>query len=148
MVFSIFILVGVAGLTSSDIGTKRDSGWIVAGYMPGLLIGVWGVLRTLRLGVVIDASGIRVRGFGLRDQVTPWNEVESIACEQVDNRAGLPLYAPVIRLAGTSGEEVPVRPLATYSLKDAQRKTELLRGLSGSPTVITNSAAGRREAAQ
>ena len=86
----------------------------------------------LRLGVVIDAGGVRVRGFDSRDKVTPWSAIQSVDCAQVDVRAGLPLYAPVLRLG--DDDAMPLSALGSYSRQDAERKVEQLRNLKhGAP---------------
>ncbi|MER7457347.1 PH domain-containing protein [Micromonospora sp. NPDC126480] len=46
--------------------------------------GLAGIWRALRLGVVIDAGGVRVRGFVSREKVTPWSAIQSVDCAQID----------------------------------------------------------------
>lgn len=68
--------------------------------IPGSIVGMW---RAVRMGVVIDTDGIRIRGFDDRDHGIPWSEVQSIGSEQVDVRGGLPLFAPVLHSCGGIG---------------------------------------------
>ncbi|WP_144128041.1 hypothetical protein [Catellatospora sichuanensis] len=58
--------------------------------------------------------------------VTPWSEVEDIFCAQVDERVGLPVHGPVLRLGGAL---MPLRTLGSYSLTGAQARVDQLRGL-------------------
>ena len=103
---------------------RRDWFGILLGVVliPGAAVGIW---RALRLGVVVDADGIRVRGLDHRDQVTPWSDVRVIECAQVDTRAGLPIYGPVIHV----GEDnvLAVRTLGSYSRSEAERRVAELR---------------------
>jgi hypothetical protein len=89
--FAVFGLIGVGLLTDGDVIAKRDWFGIVLGavLIPGAAVGIW---RAVRLGVVMDTDGIRVRGLDHRDRVTWWSEVREIECAQVDTRAGLPIY--------------------------------------------------------
>ncbi|NMO54117.1 hypothetical protein HH310_23400 [Actinoplanes sp. TBRC 11911] len=123
--FGGFFLIGVAMFGDGEILAEREWFGIAIACMTVVLGGA-GIWRTLRLGVVIASDGLRVRSLDSRDQFTAWSEVESIECQQVDERAGLPIYAPVIRLPEFV---MPVMALGTYSRKDAERKTELLRSM-------------------
>lgn len=123
VLFTVWGLIGLTSFTAGDVVAERD--WFGVGI--GVLFiasGVLGIWRALRLGVVIDTTGVRVRGFDSRDVVTPWPAVQAVDCEQVDARAGLPLYAPVLRLADGP---VPVKALGSYSRDDAEQKAERLR---------------------
>ncbi|MEU8076293.1 hypothetical protein AB0B31_12680 [Catellatospora citrea] len=123
VLFTGWGLLGLTSFTSGDVIAERN--WFGLGL--GVLVivsGVLGVWRALRMGVVIDATGVRLRNFDSRDVVTPWHAVQAVDCEQVDARAGLPLYAPVLRLAGGP---VPVTALGSYSRDGAEHKTSQLR---------------------
>jgi hypothetical protein len=128
--FLLWGLLGVVIFTSGDAVAGRDWFGVVLGAV-FILMGVAGMWRSARLGVVVDANGVCVRSLDGRDRATPWTDVKSVTCEQIGIRSGLPLYAPVIRVAAPAGGPIPVRALATYSLTDAQLKTERLRDLGG-----------------
>lgn len=125
VLFAVWALLGLTFFTAGDVAAERD--WFGLGLgavlMASGLLGIW---RGLRLGVVIDPTGVRERNFDSRDKVTPWSEVQAVDCEQVDVRAGMPLYAPVIRLAA---DTVAVKALGSYVRDDAERKAEQLRSL-------------------
>ena len=89
------------------------------------MAGVW---RALRLGVVIDGEGVRIRGFDSRDQVAQWSSIQSVDCMQIDVRAGVPLYAPVLHF-GSDVDAMPLLALGSYSRQDVERKVEKLRSL-------------------
>lgn len=125
VLFAMWTVLGSTYFTNGDVVAGRDWFGIVLGAVC-VIMGVVGIWRALRLGVVIDAAGVRVRGFDSRDRVTPWSNVQSVECTQVDVRAGLPLYGPVIHLGGDAGD-LPIRALGSYSRQDAERKVEQLR---------------------
>ena len=129
LAFGIFGLLGVSLWTDAEILAKGDWFGITVGLALTVL-GVLGIWRTLRLGVVIDGDGIRIRGLAGRDRVTPWQSVREIQCDKIDKRAGMPIYGPVIKL----GDEntLPVRPLGSYSRSDAEQKVAQLRGFMSS----------------
>ncbi|GAA1363158.1 PH domain-containing protein [Catellatospora chokoriensis] len=123
VLFTMWGLLGLTYFTSGDVVAERN--WFGLGLgVFAIMSGVLGVWRALRMGVVIDATGVRVRNFDSRDVVTPWHAVQAVDCEQVDSRAGLPLYAPVLHLAGGL---VPITALGSYSRDGAEHKTERLR---------------------
>lgn len=133
VIFAVWTLLGVTYFTSGDVAAERDWFGLVLGCVL-VTSGVAGIWRALRLGVVIDAGGVRVRGFDSRDKVTPWSAIESIDCAQVDVRGGLPLYAPVIRLGDDADAVIPLSALGSYSRQDAERKVEQIRNLKrGAP---------------
>jgi hypothetical protein len=126
--------VDLLGVTyfSGDAVAKRH--WF--GLLLGCVLvtsGVAGIWRALRLGVVIDPGGVRVRGFDSRDKATPWSAIQSIDCAQVDVRAGLPLYAPVLRLGDDADAAIALSALGSYSRQDAERKVEQLLNLKHAP---------------
>jgi hypothetical protein len=123
--FAIWTFLGASYFTAGDVVAKRDWFGIALGVM-SVIIGVVGIWRALRLGIVIDAAGVRVRNFDSRDHVISWSDVQAVECAQIDERVGLPLYGPVLVLGDDSGA-LPIRPLGSYSRKDAERKTEKLR---------------------
>lgn len=137
-IFVMFALIGLTFFTNGNVVGGRDWFGIILGgtCLIGGLLGAW---RTLRMGVFIDARGIHIRGVDSRDRHLLWTEVDSIACEPVGNRAGIPLYAPVVRLGGQGGE-IAVRSLASYSRADAERKTERIHEFSGNSVGTTASA--------
>ncbi|MEU8404973.1 PH domain-containing protein [Micromonospora sp. NPDC048842] len=128
VIFAVWTLLGVTYFTSGGVLAERDWFGIVLG---GLLAtsGLAGIWRALRLGVVIGGDGVRIRGFDSRDQVTPWSAIQSVDCEQIDIRAGLPLYAPVLHLGD---DAMPLSALGSYSRQDAERKVAQLRSLKAS----------------
>ena len=127
LLFAVFVLLGVTFFTGNDnVIAKRDWFGLVLGVM-SIAAGVLGIWRALRMGVVIDTDGIRVRGFDSRDRVTQWGDVLGIEVLEVDSRAGRPVYAPVIELADDNA--LPIKPLGSYSREDAERKAELLWSL-------------------
>jgi hypothetical protein len=126
VIFAVWILLGSTYFTSGDKVAERDwFGMVLGGVC--VASGVVGIWRAVRLGVVIDAGGLRVRGFDSRDKVTPWSAIQSVECAQVDVRGGLPLYAPVLHL--DAGVVMPLSALGSYSRQDAERKVEQIRNL-------------------
>lgn len=125
VLFAVWGLIGATYFTGGDVMAKRDWFGIVLGcaLVTSGLVGIW---RALRLGVVIDDNGLRIRGLDSRDRVIPWSEVTSVECAQIDVRSGLPLYGPVI-VFGDCGEALPIRALGSYSRQDADRKVDRLR---------------------
>lgn len=128
VISTMWTLLGVTYFTFGDVVAEREWFGMVLGCVL-VTSGVAGIWRALRLGVVIDADGVRVRGFDSRDKVTPWSEVQSVDCAQIDVRGGLPLYAPVIRLGDGADAAMPLPALGSYSRQDAERKVEHLRSL-------------------
>ena len=126
VVFAVFGAIGVSFFTNGDVTGGRDWFGMVLGValVPLAALAIW---RALRLGVVIDATGIRVRGFDSRDQFTPWSQVRAVECEQIDARAGLPIYGPLIHI-GEAPEPLAVRALGSYSRSNAERTVAQLRG--------------------
>jgi hypothetical protein len=127
VLFTVWTLLGVTYFTSGNVVAERDWFGIVLGCVL-VTSGVAGIWRAVRLGVVIDAEGVRVRGFDTRDQVTPWSAIRSVDCVQIDVRGGLPLYVPVLRL-GDAAAAMPLSALGSYLRQDAERKVEQLRSL-------------------
>ena len=130
VIFTVWTLLGITYFTAGDVVAERD--WF--GILLGCLLitsGVAGIWRALRLGVVIDAEGVRVRGFDSRDRVKPWSAIQSVDCTQIDVRGGLPLYAPVLRLGD---DAMPLSALGSYSRQDTERKVEQLRSLKAGTT--------------
>ncbi|MGK5679653.1 PH domain-containing protein [Actinoplanes sp. URMC 104] len=135
--FAMWTFVGASYFIDGETVAKHD--WFGVGLgVLCLITGPVGIWRGLRLGTVIDRTGIRVRNFDSRDQVIPWSDVRSVECAEIDVRGGLPLYGPVIVLDAVA---FPVRLLGSYSRKDAQRKVEMLRGFG--VTAETPEAASR-----
>jgi hypothetical protein len=126
VIFTVWTLLGVTYFTSGDVVTEREWFGMVLGCVL-VTSGVAGIWRGFRLGVVIDAGGVRVRGFDSRDKVTPWSAIQSVDCAQIDVRGGLPLYAPVLRLGDDAA--MPLSALGSYSRQDAERKVEQMRSL-------------------
>lgn len=145
VIFTVWALLGVTFFTSGDVVSKRDWFGIVMGFVL-MTSGVAGVWRAVRLGVVIDRQGVRVRGFDSRDSVTRWSEVQSIDCEQVDVRGGLPLFAPVLSL-GEGSSLLPMPVLGSYSRQDAERKVAQLRRLKASAASTMREGEGQGERA-
>ncbi|WP_327039625.1 hypothetical protein [Micromonospora maris] len=125
---AVWALLGVTYFTSGDVVAGRDWFGIVLGSLL-LVSGMAGVWRALRLGVVVDAAGVRVRSFDSRDQVIPWNSLQSIDCLQVDVRAGIPLYAPVLHFH-SDVDVVPLPTLGSYSRHAVERTVDELRSLA------------------
>jgi hypothetical protein len=132
VIFGVFGLIGVTYFTEGDVIAERDWFGLILGCVLtiGGALGIW---RTLRLGVVIDENGVRVRNLDRRDQVTAWRDVRAIDCEPIDSRAGMTIYGPVLRLDGTDG--LPVRVLGSYSQRHAETKTAELRGIKEAASV-------------
>jgi hypothetical protein len=130
VVFAVFGLVGLTSFTNGDVIAKRDWFGIILGVVliPGSLVGIW---RTLRLGTRIDHNGIRIRSqIDSRQQVISWSQVKAIECTEVDSRAGMIIYGPVVHLS--DGGVLPITGLGSYSREDAENKTDRLRsGLGG-----------------
>ncbi|QGN48050.1 hypothetical protein GKC29_15170 [Micromonospora sp. WMMC415] len=125
VIFTVWTLLGVTYFTSGDVVAERDWFGIVLGCVL-VTSGLTGIWRAVRLSVVIDAEGVRVRGFDSRDQVTPWSAIQSVDCVQIDERGGFPLYAPVLRLGDEAGA-MALSALGSYLRQDAERKVEQLR---------------------
>jgi hypothetical protein len=132
VIFAVWILLGSTYFGSGDKVGEGDRFGMVLGCVC-VVSGVVGIWRAVRLGVVIDAGGVRVRGFDSRDKVTPWSAIQSVECAQVDVRGGLPLYAPVLRLGDDAA--MPLSALGSYSRQGAERKAEQMRDLKrGAPS--------------
>ncbi|MFC7532341.1 hypothetical protein [Actinoplanes sp. GCM10030250] len=124
-IFLMFGLIGGMYLTAGDLLAGDNLFGTILGCLlvPGAILGVW---RALRVGIVIDEVGIRIRNLDSRDRVIPWARIESIECEQIGMRGVLPLFAPVIRPCDDADGFV-VRPLGSYVRAHAERRTERLR---------------------
>jgi hypothetical protein len=122
MLFATFLLIGLVGFAHPD---RFD---IVLSYVlvPLGLLGIW---RSARLGVVMDAQGIHIHNLDRRDKHLPWSAVASVDCGVIDIRAGLSLYAPIILFHDPDRAMMPVPALGAYSPLGAERKAELLRTL-------------------
>lgn len=124
-IFAVWALLGATYFTPGDALTQRDWFGITLGCLL-VISGVVGIWRALRLSLAIDQDGVRVRSFDSRDQVTPWTAIQAIDCVQVDVRAGIPVYAPVLRL-GDQADPMPLLALGSYSRHDVERRVEQLR---------------------
>ncbi|MEV6350107.1 hypothetical protein [Actinoplanes sp. NPDC051851] len=126
-VFSVVTFLGFSYFTAGDVVAKHQWFGVTMGCVC-LVAGPIGIWRAARMGVVIDADGIRVRGFDSRDQVVPWTAVEAIECGPVDERAGLTIHAPVLRLVQASGDVsvMPLVLLGSYSPRGAERRRQQL----------------------
>ena len=116
-------LVGVTYFTNDDVVARRDWFGIALGIV-SIAMGLTGIWRALCLGMVIDDTGLRLRHFDSRDRFIPWSDVRAVDCAQIDERAGIPLYAPVIEVADGA---FPVTAMGSYSRRDAERKADSLR---------------------
>ncbi len=119
--------LGTTYFSEGDVIARRDWCGLALGCLL-VIMGVVGVWRALRLGVVIDPTGLRVRGFDSRDRVIPWNRVSAVECEQIGNRAGRPLFGPAVYFRD-SAAPLTVAPLGSYSRSTAQRNVDRLREL-------------------
>jgi hypothetical protein len=90
------------------------------------IVGVFCLWRALRMAVVIDSDGIRVRSFDDRGGFAPWSAISAIECGSMVTRPFGPIYGPIIRLA--TGRAIVVLPLGSYSRANAERKVAHLRG--------------------
>jgi len=123
VVFGLFALIGTTYFTNGNVGANRD--WFGVSLGCALTIGgAIGIWRSLRLGVVIDEAGVRIRSLDKRDKVTPWRDVEAIDCERVEVRAGMLLYAPVLHL---DGDSLPLMVLGSYAQSGAEAHAAKLR---------------------
>ncbi|WP_436532947.1 hypothetical protein [Actinoplanes sp. HUAS TT8] len=128
VLFTVWTLLGVTYFTNGDVLAQRDWFGIALGIMC-VVTGPCGIWRALRLGAVIDDTGVRLRNFDSRDDLIPWSSVRSVECAQIDERSGLPLYGPVLDLGDDAGV-LPIRLLGSYSRRDAERKAEKLRAFA------------------
>ena len=140
IVSDVFALAGLSYLAKGQVFADRNVLGIGLGFLL-TLIGAVGVWRALRLGVVIDQSGLRVRRFAAGDRLLTWTDVQSIGCEKIFLRGGRPFYAPVLHLAGIG--RVAAQELGSHALEEAEQKAADLRGLqlaapSHGPLVIQN----------
>ena len=133
VLFTVWALVGLTYFIPGNAVARRDWPAIGIGAVC-LVMGVVGVWRALRLGVVVDRTGIRVRGLDSRDRFTPWDQVHSVTCEVIDIRAGLPLYGPVIHHGEDGADGLAIRGLGSYSSAGAQRMVDRLAGYLDSST--------------
>jgi hypothetical protein len=126
-VFTVWALLGATYFTPGDALAQRDWVGIALGCLAvaGGVVGIW---RALRLGLTIDKDGVHVRSFDSRDQITAWTAIQAIDCVQIDVRAGMPLYAPVLRL-DDHADPMPLPALGSYSRRDVERRVEHLRTL-------------------
>ena len=131
VIFAVWTLIGVIYFTNGHVVAERNWFGIELGFIC-VIMGLTGIWRTLRLGIVIDDTGVRMRHLDSRDHFISWSDVQSVECAQIDERAGLPLYGPVIQLSDDSGA-LPIRSLGSYSRQDAERKVKTMRDLVGGP---------------
>lgn len=133
VIFGVFALIGVTYFTDGDVLAGRNRFGLILGCVLTLggAIGIW---RALRLGVVIDEKGVRVRNVDRRDQVTPWHGVRAIDCEPIEERAGMTIYAPILRM---DGGDIPIPVLGSYSQPDAEAKAAELRRIKESAPAAT-----------
>jgi hypothetical protein len=130
-VMATFLLISVSMFTVADEWSRSDPFSLVLYSVIGVgsLIGIW---LALRMGVVVDEHGIRIRNFG-RGRFIRWTDVAALSCEVHDYRFGFPLYAPVVRTAMPSESpddaSVPLTALGSYRSRVAQRRTGALAAL-------------------
>ncbi|MFJ8578133.1 PH domain-containing protein [Micromonospora sp. NPDC093277] len=128
---AVFLLISVSMFTVGDEWSRSDPFSLVLYSVIGVgsLFGIW---LALRMGVVVDERGIRIRNFG-RGRFIRWQDVAALSCEVYDVRLGFPLYAPVVRMAVPSepsdAASVPLAALGSYRSRVAQRRTGALAAL-------------------
>lgn len=90
------------------------------------IVGVFVLWQAVRMAVVIDSDGIRVRSFDDRGGFAPWSAIRTVECGPMVTRIWGPTYGPIIRVR--TGRAVPVLPLGSYSRARAELTTAKLRG--------------------
>jgi hypothetical protein len=101
--------------------------WLEIGFGTlATIVGVFCLWRALRMAVVIDSDGIRVRSFDDRGGFAPWSAIKTIECGRMVTRVWGPIYGPIIRVG--TGRAIVVLPLGSYSRTRAELKTAKLRG--------------------
>lgn len=139
IISDVFALAGLSYLANGHVIADRN--WPGVGLGCALtLIGALGVWRTLRLGVVIDQSGLLVRSFATSNRLVPWTAVQSIGSEKLFLRGGRPFYAPVLQADGI--DRLKAQELGSSSLEEVERNAADLRGLQAAaqnyrPAVIS-----------
>jgi hypothetical protein len=120
-------LLGATYVTDGEAVSKPD--WLGLAFGCFLLVsGAAGIWRAVRLGIVIDAEGLRVRNFDSRDQVLLWSEVEVIGRRQIGGRAGIPLLAPVLHVRGEDFRDSGAWQLFADRRRPQSRTTTRLPG--------------------
>jgi hypothetical protein len=111
--------VGAAAAVIAAAGA-RDS---LTGYAVLALSVAAGLWLALRLGVLVDEGGLRIRRFGPARAV-PWTAVDDIDCDVVAVHGLLGFYAPVL-ISGP--DQIVVRTLGSYRREIADQRTRDLR---------------------
>jgi hypothetical protein len=101
------------------------SGGNVVGYALLTAVGVAGLLLSARVGVVVDASGLHLRGVA-PTRVLPWDTVEDIDCDLVAMHGLFGRYAPVITTRD-SDEPLVAGVLGSYRREIAEQRGRDLR---------------------
>ncbi|BCJ76942.1 hypothetical protein CS0771_64860 [Catellatospora sp. IY07-71] len=134
IVSDVFVLLGLSYLKNGHVIAERD--WLGVALACALtLVGLLGIWRALRQGVVIDQDGLLVRSFSRPDRTLTWDHVSSIDCGQVFLRGGRPLYAPILQIDGVG--RLPVSELGSHSLEEAEQRAADLRSLQAARTPAT-----------
>lgn len=125
-----FALAGLSYLANGHVVADRNWLGVALGCVLTICGGL-GVWRALRLGVVIDQSGLLVRRFAAADKTLTWTAVRSISPEKLFLRGGRPFFAPVLEVDGLG--RLSVQELGSHAVEEAERNAADLRGLQGSP---------------
>lgn len=126
IVANALVLLGLSLLANGDVVAERT--WLGVGLGCALtLAGAAGFWRAVRLAVVIDQSGLRVRRFLSGDRLLTWADVQSIGGEKIFLRGGRPFYAPVLQVEGLG--RLAAAELGSPSQEQAEQNAADLRGL-------------------
>jgi hypothetical protein len=130
LVTATFLLIAVLALTIGDDFTRSDPFSIVLYSVIGVgaVLGLW---LAVRMGVVVNQQGIRLRAFG-RGQFVRWSTIKAIACEPRADRFGFVRHTPVVYVAAHNTEPEPVHldAMGSYNEIRAQRRTKTLTDLT------------------
>jgi hypothetical protein len=95
-------LAGLLALLTGLATVLVDPGDWQTALVGGLLLllpGAWAVLRVPLMRVQLGSDGLKVRGF-FRTRSTPWESVESITLEEIDDKIVATAFAPVVHRVG------------------------------------------------
>ena len=101
------------------------TGGNVAGYALLTAAGLAGLALSARVGVVVDGSGLQLRGVA-PTRVLPWDAVEDIDCDLIAMHGAFGRYAPVITTRD-SDEPIVAGALGSYRREIAEQRGRDLR---------------------
>lgn len=119
IVMATFLLISILAYTIGGIVAQREWFGLILYPIIGVssIVGIW---LAVRIGVVIDEQGIRLRNFG-RGRRLPWDAIDHVDCGACDNRLMFILYAPVAVLVPEKSRQPSLFGVPTSSTRVAER---------------------------